>query len=121
MPDPQRDIAPIIEPAAPSLPPAGPDYTLAIVLGLAAAVLAGWLYWHWRRRAPLRTLRKLAQASDPVAGADALAALMSRQGISPPAFWQEELELLRFGPPAHDAAAMLAQLCQGAESMLRPR
>jgi hypothetical protein len=121
MPDPQRDIAPIIEPAAPPLPPAGPDYTLAIVLGLAAAVLAGWLYWHWRRRAPLRALRKLAQAADPVAGADALAALVASRHITPPAFWQEELEMLRFGPPAEDADAILARLCQGAESMLLTR
>jgi hypothetical protein len=121
MPDPQRDIAPIIEPLAPPMPPAGPDYTFAVVLGLAALLLAGWLYWYWRRRAPLRALRKLSQASDPIAGADALAALVASRHVTPPAFWQEELELLRFGPPAEDAEAVLARLCQGAESMLRAR
>ncbi len=121
MPDPQRDIAPIIEPAAPPLPPAGADTTLAIALGAGGLLLAIWLYRLWRRRAPLRALRRLAQASDPIAGANALAALMASQGIAPPAFWQEELELLRFGPPGEDADAILARLCQGAESMLRVR
>ncbi len=121
MPDPQRDIAPIIEPAVPSMSPAGPDYTLAVVLGLVGLLLLLVLVWYWRKRAPLRALRKLSHAADPVAGADALAALVASQHVTPPAFWQEELELLRFGPPADDAEAVLARLCQGAESMLRPR
>ncbi len=121
MPDPQRDIAPIIEPAAPSMPPAGPDCTLPAMLALGGLILFAVLFWHWRRRAPLRALRKISHASDPFAGANALAELMASQRITPPAFWQEELELLRFGPPADDAAAMLSQLCQGAESLLRAR
>lgn len=121
MPDPQRDIAPIIEPLAPPMPSAGPDYTLAIGLAAFGLLLVAWLYWRWRRRAPLRALRKLSHASDPVAGADALAALVASQRTTPPAYWQEELELLRFGPPDEDAQAVLARLCQGAESMLRVR
>ncbi len=119
MPDPQRDIAPIIEPAAPPLPPAGPDYTLPAMLVLGGLILFAVLFWHWRRRAPLRTLRKIAQTPDAAAGADALAALVKRQGITPPPFWQEELELLRFGPPTQDAPSLLKHLCQGAAAMLR--
>lgn len=121
MPDPQRDIAPLIEPAAPPPAPAEPDHNFGIALVLGGLLLAFAAYWYWRRRAPLRALRRIARASDPVAGADALAALMANRGISPPAFWQEELELLRFGPPGEDAEAMLSQLCQGAESLLRGR
>lgn len=121
MPDPQRDIAPIIEPAAPPMPPAPPDFGPAIGLAACALLLAVWLHWRWRKRAPLRALRRLACASDPVAGADALAALMASQRVTPPAQWQAELELLRFGPPAEDAQAVLARLCQGAESMLKGR
>lgn len=119
MPDPQRDIASIIEPVAPPLPPVGPDYTLLAMFALGGLMLFAVLFWHWRRRAPLRALRKIARASDPLAGGNALAELMVSQRITPPAFWQEELELLRFGPPADNAAALLAQLCEGAESMLR--
>lgn len=121
MPDPQRDIAPIIEPAAPPAAPVPPDHTLAIALAVGGLLLALAAYRYWRRRAPLRALRRVAKTADPVAGADALAALIASRGISPPAFWQEELELLRFGPPVEDADAMLSQLCQGAESLLRGR
>ena len=121
MPDPQRDIAPIIEPVAPPAPPAEPDFILPAALGLAVLLLFAWLVWYWRRRAPLRALRKLAHSANPVEGANALAALMASQHIVPPALWQEELELLRFGPPAKDAEVVLAQLCNSAESFLRSR
>lgn len=121
MPDPQRDIAPIIEPLAPPMLPAGPDYTLPIILALGVLLLLAALAWYWRRRAPLRSLRRIAHASDPTAGADALAALMTRHGVTPPQIWQEELELLRFGPPAEYADNVLARLCQGAEVFLKMR
>jgi hypothetical protein len=122
MPDPQRDIAPIIEPAAPPAPPAGPpDYVLPVALSVGGLLLIVALVWHWRRRAPLRALRKLAHAPDPVAAAAALAALVASQHIAPPRFWQEELELLRFGPPSEYADAILARLCRSAESFLRLR
>lgn len=121
MPDPQHDIAPIIEPAAPPMPPAGPDYTMAVALGLGCLLLLAMFLWYWRRRAPLRVLRRISRASDPVAGANALAALVASRHITPPAFWQKELELLRFGPLAEDADAVLARLCQGAESFLKMR
>lgn len=121
MPDPQRDIAPIIEPAAPPVAPAGLDYTLPILLGMGGLLLLAALAWRWRRRAPLRALRKLAHAPDPVAAADALAALLASQGIAPPAYWQSELERLRFGPPVEYANAILARLCRVAESFLRVR
>ena len=121
MPDPQRDIAPIIEPAAPPMPPAAPDYTPAVALGLGGLLLLAVLVWHWRRRAPLRALHRIASASDPIEGANALAALLASQRITPPRFWQEELELLRFGPPAEYADDVLARLCQGAEVFLKMR
>jgi hypothetical protein len=121
MPDPQRDIAPIIEPAAPPVPPAGPDYILPIAMSFGGLLLIAALAWRWRRRAPLRALRRLAHAPDQVAAADALAALVSRSPIAPPPDWQGELERLRFALPAADAADSLARLCRQAETFLRAR
>jgi len=121
MPDPQRDIAPIIEPVSPPAAPAGPDYVLPLAVALGGLLLIAAFAWRWRRRAPLRNLRKLAQAPDPIAAANALAALVSRCGVSPPLDWQDELERLRFAPPADDAAAALARLCRSAESFLQTR
>lgn len=121
MPDPQHDIAPIIEPLAPPLPPAGPDYMLPATAVLCGLLLLVALAWHWRRRAPLRALRRIAQLPDPIAGADELAALVARQGLKPPRAWVEELEMLRFGPPAEYAGNVLARLCQGAEIFLKAR
>jgi hypothetical protein len=121
MPDPQRDIAPIIEPVAPPLPPAGPDYTWPVALAVGGLLLLAVLVWAWRRRAPLRSLRRIARASDPIAGANALAALVAQQSLRPPRAWEEELEMLRFGPPADYAGDVLARLCQGAEHFLKAR
>lgn len=122
MPDPQRDIAPIIEPLVPAMPPAGPDYTLALVASTGVLLLAVWLYWRWRRGALLRALRRISQTSDPIAGANALAELVRRHGNEAPEVWQEELVRLRFGrPPQENAGAALARLCKDAESMLRRR
>ena len=121
MPDPQRDIAHIIEPAAPPAAPAGPDYVLPLAVALGGLLLIAALVWRWRRRAPLRALRKLAQSPDPIEGANALAALVSRCGVAPPLDWQNELERLRFALPAEDAAAILARLCSSAEIFLRTR
>lgn len=121
MPDPQRDIAPIIEPAAPPAAPAGPDYSLPLALALGGLLLIAALVWRWRSRAPLRVLRKLAQAPDPLEAANTLAVLVSRSRVAPPQDWQDELERLRFAPPADDAADLLARLCQQAETFLRAR
>lgn len=121
MPDPQRDIASIIEPAAPPAPPVGPDYVLPVALSVAGLLLAAALAWHWRRRAPLRALRRLAQTPDPVEAANALAMLVRRHGLTPPSGWQGELERLRFAPPADDAAESLARLCGQAENFLKAR
>lgn len=121
MPDPQRDIAPIIEPVVPPALPPGPDYTPAIAVALGGLLLLAALAWRWRRRAPLRNLRKLAHAPDPVAAANALAALSGRFRVAPPQDWQDELERLRFGPPVEDAAAVLLRLCGRAEFFLRAR
>lgn len=119
MPDPQRDIAPIIEPVAPAAAQAGPDYTLPVALGFIVLLGVVVLIWRWRRRAPLRKLRKLAHASDPVKAANALAALVNRYPLALPPDWQNELERLRFGPPAENDADLLARLCLRAEIFLR--
>lgn len=121
MPDPQRDIAPIIEPAAPPALPPGTDYAVPLAVALGALLLIAVLAWRWRRRAPLRSLRKLAHAPDPVAAAHALAALASRFRVAPPPDWQDELERLRFGPPVENAAEVLLRLCRRAESFLQTR
>jgi hypothetical protein len=122
MPDPQKDIAPIIEPVAPPMPPAGPDYALPVVLIVGGLLLIAILVWRWRRHAPLRKLNKLADASDTLEAANDLAALIGDvQRVSPPAEWQHELERLRFGPPAGDASETLARLCRQAETFLRAR
>lgn len=121
MPDPQRDIAPIIEPLAPPTAPAGPDYALPFAVAIVAMLAITVLVWHWRRREPLRQLRKLAHAPDPIKSADALAALVSCYPITPTLEWQSELERLRFGSPADDAAGTLSRLCRTAESFLQAR
>jgi hypothetical protein len=121
MPDPQRDISPIIEPAAPPAAPAGPDYVLPAALIVGALLVIVAFIWVWRRRAPLRALRRLARAPDPVAGADALAALLASRRIKPPAHWQSELDLLRFGPSLEYADDILARLCQSAETFIQTR
>jgi hypothetical protein len=121
MPDPQRDIASIIEPPAPPALPAGPDYTLPVVLSVGGLLLIAVLVWYWRKRAPLRALRNLTHASDPVEAANALAALVRNHGMTPPPEWQHELERLRFAPLADDAAGTLASLCRQAETFPQAR
>lgn len=103
------------------MPPPAPDYILPVFLALGSLLLLAMLAWYWRRRAPLRAVRKIAHATDPVAGADALAVLMASLSVTPPQPWQEELQRLRFGPPDESAGERLARLCQGAEVFLKMR
>ena len=123
MPDPQRDLAPIIElPAAP--PPAAHGHgALLPMLGLLCliAILAAGLVWFRRRTAPRRAVRQLARSAEPHRAADALAALVAAREIEPGAGWRQELERLRFGRPGPDDAATLARLCTEAESALGRR
>lgn len=121
MPDPQKDIAPIIEPAAPLNAFAGPDYVLPTVLGVGSVLLLAALALIWRKRAPFRSLRKLAQEHDPVDAANTLAALIKKHRIETPSDWQSELDRLRFGPPVEDAADRLVRLCRQAEKLLKAR
>ncbi len=121
MPDPQKDIAPIIEPVAPPMPEASPNHVLPPLIGLGCLLLIAILAWHWRKRAPLRSLRRLMREPDPVDAAHALAVLIRKQRISPPAAWQTELERLRFGPSFDGAADSLTRLCRQAETFLKAR
>lgn len=121
MPDPQRDIAPIIEPAAQIAEPAGLNYTLPIALVLAGLILIAFTIWQWHRRRPLNELNRIFKVSDPVKAADALAALVKRYSINAPTEWQNDLERLRFSPPTVDAAETLSRLCREAQSFLQTR
>lgn len=121
MPDPQRDIAPIIEPATPPAPPVGPDYFLPIALSVGVLLLLAAMFWFRRRHEPLRALRRLANPPDPVAAANALAALIRRCNVDPSPDWLHELERLRFGPPSADAGDRISRLCREAESLLQKR
>lgn len=124
MADPQRDLAPIIEPPPPPVVPGAAD---AAAMGSGAAFIAlvfvlALAHVLWRRHsAPLRVLRRLPESADPIAAADELAALLRRHGIVPGATWAIELERLRFGPRADDARATLARLCREAESVIKAR
>jgi len=117
MPDPHKDLAEIIEPATQAAAGSGSDYLLP--LALACVVLVLGLAWFWRRRAPLRALRRLARAAEVQAGADALARLLENRAA--PAAWRRELDRLRFARQEPDAAEMLERLCREAEGFLRAR
>lgn len=126
MPDPHKDLAGIIEPSAPPAPlPA--DYTPHLALAFAALLFILAAAWLWRRRAPLRALRRLARCADVPVAAAALARLMATRQA--PESWRLELERLRFARPAPEVApyatpqatATLARLCREAEGFLRAR
>lgn len=119
MPDPHKDLAGIIEPVAPPAVAARADHA-PLFLPAAAVVLLVVIVWRfWRRRAPLRALRRLARSPDTLAGAAGLARLM--QGRALPESWRIDLERLRFARPTPDAATTLARLCREAEGLLRAR
>jgi hypothetical protein len=123
MPDPLRDLAPII---APSPPPAVTQHgamawSPTVVVLLLTVFIALLTSWRWRRRAHVRALRRLGHAHDPQAAAHALARLVRRRGLRPQPAWLQELERLRFAPPAADAAATLRRLCAQAETLPRGR
>ena len=117
MPDPHKDLAEIIEPSAPPAAAARVDYAPLFLLAVAVVLLVLIAWRFWRRRAPLRALRRLALATDAQAGAAELARLMA--GRVAPKPWRLQLERLRFARPAPDAAAVLARLCREAEGFLR--
>jgi hypothetical protein len=127
MPDPQRDLAPIIGPAPPPALPAEGGYLLPGILVLLGLALGMGLAWYWRRQSPQWALRRLAAASDPRLAGDRLAAMISRRhrlsrlqaDACPPALagkeddwniWVRDLERLRFAAPCADDAALLMRL-----------
>jgi hypothetical protein len=117
MPDPHKDLAEIIEPAAPPVAAAPADHTPSLALAFASLAPLLAAAWFWRRRAPLRALRRLSRAPDVAAAAAELARLMQSRAAPQP--WRRELERLRFARPAPDAAATLARLCREAEAFVR--
>ena len=121
MPDPHKDLAPLIEPLPPPITEAGGAMPWvpagAVVLPVLLIVLA--LAWRWRRTVPLRTLRRLARSDDPVAAAGELDRLIARHTLQPAPAWHLELERLRFAHPSPEAAATLARLCREAETLIR--
>ncbi|MDO9224569.1 MAG: hypothetical protein Q8M09_19130 [Pseudomonadota bacterium] len=117
MPDPHQDLAAIIEPAAPPAAAARTDYAPLFLLAATVVLLVVIVWRFWRRRAPLRALRRLARSPDTQAGAAGLAHLM--EGRALPESWRMELEQLRFARPTADAATTLARLCREAEGLLR--
>lgn len=120
MPDPLKTLAPIIEPVAPpDAASAGHDGALmAGGLVFLFLVLLALLIRRWRRRAPLRALRRLAlDSADPRAGANALAHLIDAldparvRELTP---WRAELDRLRFAPSSPADGETLARLCEEA-------
>jgi hypothetical protein len=113
MPDPHKTLAPIIEPAAPpAIVEAASAWPSMALTGLVLLVAAALAVWFWRRRAPLRTLRRIATQTDTAVAADQLAAWMRAHKIQPAPEWQSALDQLRFGSPRPDAAARLGSLCR---------
>lgn len=139
MPDPQRDLAPIIGPVPPPAVPADASHLLAGILVLLGLALALGLAWYWRRQSPQRELRRCAAASDPCLGGDRLAAMIARRhGLSrleadccPPALagkedawkiWVRDLERLRFAAPSSGDGALLLRLIRtGGDFIARGR
>lgn len=123
MPDPHKDLAPIIEPAPPPTPAGEPSYALAMGLALAGIVIVAAAAWWWRRRRPLRTLRQLTALAESGKGevrdlADRLATLLPQFKRAPDPEWLDALQRLRFGPPHDDAQAIFARLCREAQAYL---
>jgi hypothetical protein len=137
MPDPHKDLAPIIGPSPPPPVPHEGGWVVPTALGLLAVLLMLGLVWYWRRRAPQRELRRLSDSPDAGQGGERLAALMRRHHHlgrleahrCPPALagreaawraWVLELERLRFAPPTADDGARLARLVREGEALLMP-
>lgn len=123
MPDPHKDLAPLIEPLPPPIAEAGGAmaWVTAGAVVLPALLIALALAWWWRRNTSLRTLRRLARSDDPVAAAGELERLMDRHALQADPAWRLELERLRFARPGPEAAATLARLCREAEAFRRAR
>jgi hypothetical protein len=87
--------------------------------GVGLLLVAGGVYWQWRRKAPLRSLRRIARNADARAGAAELARWQARHWPQAPQDWLQALERLRFGPPGADARAVLQRQCAEAQAARR--
>jgi hypothetical protein len=121
MADPHKDLAPIIELPAPPVAQEGMPWLAPAISLLAVLAVALLVYWQWRRRAPLRGLKKIMCMTDPVEGAHRLVGWMQRQSLQFGVEDQHVLERLRFGLPAKESGATFAQLCDAATALLREK
>jgi hypothetical protein len=119
MPDPHKDLAPIIEPLAPAVAPHGHNWMVPAGSVAVALVIAGVAIWRWRRNAPMRELSRISRCAAPIDGAHLLAEWMRRHSLQANANWQRDLARLRFGPPAEASAIVFARLCREAHALLK--
>lgn len=120
MPDPHKDLADIVEPQITVATASGGGWLEIGGIAIVASLVAGVLFWHWRRRAPLRALRRLRRRTDVQQAADELAALLPHFKQTPDATWLEALQRLRFGPAQEDAQLVFDTLCEQAMHSLTP-
>jgi hypothetical protein len=121
MPDPQKDLAPIIQPAAPHVQAEHNGSAIPIVAMLLALTLLVWGLWLWRRAAPRRTLRRLRTVGNTTEAVRRLAAWARAQSRPLPDAWQQQLERLRFDRPGEGDKVKLDRLLLEAEAWLRRR
>lgn len=125
MADLHQVLAPLIEPPLPQVMAVADASVMTWLTGalavLALCALLLVIAWLWHRRAPSRTLKRIAHQSDPILAAHQLAQLLSQRGKPPPADWLAKLDRVRFGPPAADHASTLARLCAEAREFIQPR
>jgi hypothetical protein len=119
MSDPHKDLAEIIEPAAPPAPAVPSSHAMAWTLAatLILALVLGWRWW--RGGARVRALRRLVRINDLPTAAANLARLAPATAM--PEAWRQDLERLRYARPTPDAAATLARLCGEAAQTRSPR
>jgi HAMP domain-containing protein len=117
-------LAPLIEPPLSNgtvTEVAAPMLLWVVAAGILLALLLLVTAWLWRRRAPVRALKRIARQSDPIQAAHQLAQLVKQLGKPAPNDWLATLAHVRFGPPAAEHAATLPRLCAEAHEFIQAR